>query len=164
MQRDLFFTKRVIVFLIIVLGCVSSASFAEQWKIPLGGNAFPVDAGQSRQLSRDGVLSLRSDRDRFSVFFRVDRAGSLQLGDSITTRCHNPTTLDGLTQQLVLLLDGEHTRESLVHSLVRYVEDSDMELQSGGRRLTEPAAIRQLISHNLDANLAVLARKGVLVS
>ncbi|MEM6689008.1 MAG: DUF3472 domain-containing protein [Planctomycetota bacterium] len=62
-----------------VMLVASSTGLAEQWKIPLGGNAFPSDASSSRLLERDGVLSLRENHDRFSVFFRVDRAASLKL-------------------------------------------------------------------------------------
>lgn len=71
---------RMAVAFFCLLLIIASSAYAEQWKIPLGGNAFPSKAEQSRLLGPNGVLTLRDDHDRFSVYFRVSRAASLRLG------------------------------------------------------------------------------------
>ncbi|MEM6471578.1 MAG: hypothetical protein AAF802_18605 [Planctomycetota bacterium] len=63
---------------------VATGVSAETWNVPLGGNAFPINAAQGRSLVRHDVLSLRSDRDHYAVYFRVDRAASLQLAMQIS--------------------------------------------------------------------------------
>ncbi|MEZ6134032.1 MAG: DUF3472 domain-containing protein [Pirellulaceae bacterium] len=76
--------------LILVLSAATACG--EEWIVPLAGNTFRVQAdrnGESggRTIGRDGTLRLSKPNEVYSVFFHVDRPGTMTLaieGHSVT--------------------------------------------------------------------------------
>ena len=72
-------TYQLLAILLIVVASLQTASNAQaqEWSIPLAGNAFSTTAGKKLKIGRDGVLTLQPN-DRCWVYFRIDQTAKLQ--------------------------------------------------------------------------------------
>ena len=67
-------------------GCTAFAGLAvaeemKQWVVPLGGNAYLTSpsGGSPDRVEKSGIKSWQSDKSVFSIYFRTDRAATLNL-------------------------------------------------------------------------------------
>lgn len=89
----------------------------------------------------------------------------LERGEVVTNQLHASLRFpDPLGRRLVLLLDGTRDRPTLVSELTRVVERGEAELLENQVRVTEPEAVRALLTQRVEEGLASLAREAMLVS
>lgn len=111
-----------------------------------------------------GMVHVRAVPFRFVVEPGVKpKVGKLarlqaQAGHQVTNRRHEPLMLDEFNRQLVQRLDGERDRPQLVDALVGLVDTGVLGIQKEGKRITDPAAVRQVIAEAVDQNLVQLGR------
>ena len=145
------FLLRRIVFSTFLLLVLIGNACAEEWTIPLGGNAFPTDPDKGRGVGRRGTVSLRDSKDRFCVFFRADRAAQLQLSVSGTTKSDSSIVVEvggSRIQTSVNSLDS-HTHSLSVAAEAGYVR---VDL-SGTDNMPSPVDLTHLVVSSDTAGL-----------
>jgi hypothetical protein len=50
-----------------------------EWQVPLGGNAYRTEPRGDNATNREGILSIRDARQKYSIYFAVDQACELEL-------------------------------------------------------------------------------------
>jgi len=85
-------------------------------------------------------------------------------GHRIFSARHKYVELDPLSSVLLRYLDGTRDRNELIELLIRSVTENETLLERFGKRLTEPAEIRAVLTQELDENLRRLARVALLVA
>ena len=94
---------RLGVALFMTMAVLGAKSFASEWSIPLAGNAFPTSPSTSSRFPGGNVL-MKSSKDSYSVFFKVDRPAELTL--SIIGRSQGPPAkVEGLIAETLLITE-----------------------------------------------------------
>ncbi|QDV64000.1 DUF3472 domain-containing protein [Crateriforma conspicua] len=118
---------------------------AEQWQIPVAGNAFPANPNtHDRSLRRDGVLILRDADQVHSVFFHVSSDSELKLSVDGRTLGDNSTVGVMVGDQMLSCELATSQKSSATVGTVRAPSGYmrvDLQLTDG----SGPAQIEQLI-------------------
>jgi methyltransferase-like protein/cyclopropane fatty-acyl-phospholipid synthase-like methyltransferase len=110
--------------------------------------------------SRPAFVTTVSERPAASPLARI-QAGH---GGNVTDRKHGNLNLDDFHRQLLTLLDGQRDRAQLLDALLDRVQTGGLMVHRDGVRLTEAAALREVVGGWLDPGLANFARLALLVS
>lgn len=79
-------------------------------------------------------------------------------GNNVTNLRHEVVRLDEFNRQLLLRLDGTRDRAALAAELADLVATGVLAINQEGGSVTEPAAVRAVITKAIDDSLVVLAR------
>ncbi len=85
-------------------------------------------------------------------------------GTWLTNARHERVRVDEMDRILVTLLDGQHDRPALTDCLMEGpVKDGRLQAEAEGQPVTDPAAVRDLVSAELENRLRFLALASLLV-
>jgi hypothetical protein len=83
-------------------------------------------------------------------------------GNPTTNLWHETVRLSDIQRRILLLLDGNHERDSLIDMLAGDVQSSKLVVHDKGEPVSEPSRVREILSTLVDDNLKQLARNGFL--
>jgi methyltransferase-like protein/SAM-dependent methyltransferase len=83
-------------------------------------------------------------------------------GRSVTNLRHEVVNLDEFGRQVLLRLDGRHTRPEMVRELIDLVEDGQLTIQQDGEKITEPGRVEQAAVQHLDRQIDLFAQQTLL--
>jgi methyltransferase-like protein/cyclopropane fatty-acyl-phospholipid synthase-like methyltransferase len=83
-------------------------------------------------------------------------------GRSATNLRHESINLDEFGRQVLLRLDGRHTRLETVRELVGLVEDLRLTVQQHGEKITDPRRIEQVLVQLLDLQIDQFVHQALL--
>jgi methyltransferase-like protein/2-polyprenyl-3-methyl-5-hydroxy-6-metoxy-1,4-benzoquinol methylase len=87
-----------------------------------------------------------------------------QSGWPIVNVRHECVTLDEFGRQVLLRLDGKHTRPAVVGELTGLVADGTLTAQQGGVKVIDPEQIRQILTQAVDQKIEELGRLALVLS
>ncbi len=156
-----------------------AVSFAELSTVACAGLAPDKQAGASSeellgkallQLYASNLVELRTwrppfacrvaDRPQASPLARLQAA----TGTAVTNLRHERITLNVLERLVLQQLDGRHDRSALLNHLTKLAERGTLEIKQEGHLLESPETRRAVLSAQLDACLAGLAKQALLWS
>lgn len=85
-----------------------------------------------------------------------------QAGQSATNLRHEFIDLEEFGRQVLLRLDGEHTRQDLVRELVGLIEAGRLTVRQDGKQVTDPQQIEQATVQFLDRQIDQFAQLALL--
>jgi methyltransferase-like protein len=87
-----------------------------------------------------------------------------QFGQRVTNLRHEQINLDNTSHQLLPYLDGSHDRPALLAILEEWVAEDRLEIEKkDGQRVTDAAALRQILTGLLDIKLRELGRAALMI-
>ena len=148
-----FAVSMIVVQLATLVGFGDSPVRAEEWTIPMAGNAFhtaPAPGGKT--LRRDGVLSWSDPSDVYSVFFHVDRAVELRLSIRASARDGESVIQTRVEDnEFVTTVGGEEVNSHSIGTIrIRQPGYVGVDLQGQRREGETYAAIRELVVRTVD--------------
>ncbi len=85
------------------------------------------------------------------------------VNSSATSLKHDFANLGEFERRLLMLLDGDHDRASLVDAMQQLVNSGQMNVNRDGKKITDPAEVRALIETTLDQMLDRFIKSSFLV-
>ncbi len=116
------------------------------------------------QIAAAGIVDLRMLHARFTLQVRerplayaVARREARD-GPRVTNLRHDAVMLDEFNRQLLLLADGTRDRATLADELAQLVATGALAIRQEDKTVSDPAAVRAVMTKAVDDNLANLAR------
>lgn len=116
------------------------------------------------QVAGAGLVELRTRHAGFTLQVRERPAvwniarGDATEGTTVRNLRHETVQLDEFNRQLVLLADGTRDRAALATALCDFVSSGALAINQEGKAITEPAAVRAVMTKAVDDGLAQIAR------
>ncbi len=141
---------------------IRDAESMAQDTFALGGNILDAYAGNLLELHTDiGKIAVEvSERPEASPLARR-QAGK---GRVVTNRRHESIQLDEFKRQLIILLDGENTREMLVEKVLKLVSDGLLVVLKDKNMAKQFGQQREMVVSAIDKSLQDMSRSALLVS
>ena len=106
-----------------------------------------------------GVAQLPGERPKASPLSRLQA----QKGSAVTNLRHENIGLSNFERELMVRLDGEHTRPSLIDELATLVVQGNLVLRSEGLDTKHHQAVEKVLADIIPTHLAQFARWSLLV-
>ncbi len=100
----------------------------------------------------------RGERPRANALARLEATK----GARVTTLRHEMVNLDEFNRHVLRRLDGQHDRPALVDALAAVARDGLLTIQQQGRPVTDPSAVRVIMTATLDTTLKQFAQAALL--
>ena len=100
-----------------------------------------------------------SDNPKVPSLVRLQAAAGLP----ITSRYHVTLPVDIFTRQLIVLLDGQSDLKTIRNRLIEGATSGPIEVKRDGARITDKAALDEIVRARMEGGLRQLARRGFLV-
>jgi methyltransferase-like protein/cyclopropane fatty-acyl-phospholipid synthase-like methyltransferase len=116
------------------------------------------------RLAGAGIVELRIGHPQFTLQVREKPAvyalarRNAKDGPAVTNLRHEAVLLDEFNRHVVLLADGTRDRAALIDELARLVASGALAIKQQEKDVTDPAAVRAVMTQALDSNLGGLAR------
>jgi methyltransferase-like protein len=137
---------------------------------PSDGTSVDLLAGELLSAYTVGVVELRPRELRFTrqpgsrpVASAVARWLARQgPAARVVNLRHEPVTLSELQRQVLQRLDGDHDAELLLNELMAVFQAGALNVEQGGNKVSDPAAVRPLLADLIAEALPALAAMALL--